>query len=318
MMRKICKNCGTPPSGGDLFCRRCGGSEFVVYDPPAGKGRSIGSFLIWLAVYFGVQTYVSVAFIVFSIREMHPTFEGTINYLVEVLEKKTVLISVVSSFLFIAVYLVVTAIRQGKRKKLGSVPARRLFRETGFRGAPAAVCLFSVVLGAALNVVISFVVAVIPWPDFASDSFDQTYSVLSADVTPLWLIILAVAVCAPLCEELLFRGIGCSRLTGSFPKAVAVIITSAVFGVVHGTPIAIAYATVFGVIQAFIFLRHRSLLPVVLCHFGFNFTSVFLEYLPADPALNLGVLFICAAAALGTGYLILKKSETAGEENESL
>ena len=154
-----------------------------------------------------------------------------------------------------------------------------------------------------------------------SESFDQTYSGAYEGPEPVWIMILSVAILAPVCEEVIFRGIGCSRIRSAFPHVVTVLVTSLIFGTAHGTPIAIAYATAFGVVQAVIFLKHRSLLPVVLCHFAFNLSGVLSENTYGNPALNIALFLISICVSAACMFYVLKGCDAktnGGYNNASL
>ena len=81
---------------------------------------------------------------------------------------------------------------------------------------------------------------------------------------------LAVVVSAPLAEELVFRGIIQPRLERAMPAWIAVVLQAALFGLIHGTPVQIAYAFVMGLL--FGYIRHctGSILPTIAAHAAFN------------------------------------------------
>lgn len=81
---------------------------------------------------------------------------------------------------------------------------------------------------------------------------------------------LTMAVLGPLAEELAFRGVIQTRLERAMPPWLALVLQAAIFGLVHGTPIQMAYAFLMGL--AFGFLRRRtgSILPGFAAHAAFN------------------------------------------------
>lgn len=81
---------------------------------------------------------------------------------------------------------------------------------------------------------------------------------------------LAVAVSAPLAEELVFRGIIQSRLERAMPVWIAIVLQAALFGFIHGTPVQIGYAFVIGVIFGILRWRTGSILPTIAAHAVFN------------------------------------------------
>ena len=83
----------------------------------------------------------------------------------------------------------------------------------------------------------------IPFPQAWIDSYEASSSELLGNVgIALWI---AVVIMAPLVEELTFRGFMYTRLKQGMPKWIAVVLTSLVFGIVHGTIIWAIYTFVF-------------------------------------------------------------------------
>ncbi len=80
----------------------------------------------------------------------------------------------------------------------------------------------------------------------------------------------AVAVSAPLAEELVFRGIIQPRLERAMPVWIAVVLQAALFGLIHGTPVQIGYAFVMGLLFGYIRHRTGSILPTIAAHAAFN------------------------------------------------
>ena len=328
-MRKICKSCGAEAHPRSNFCGHCGSDLLVPYEPPRSKGRAIGSFFIYLGIWLASQTVLSVAFMipvaisVFSDRKlMTMDYDRIYDALMSRVSGYLTVISILSSVLFIAVVFLIFSIRQRRRDRLGVFPQKNLFREVGFRKAPVSVCVSAVVLGAALNRVVTYIVDVIPWPGFFVDSFNRTYDPLLGGDTSFILVVLSTVIMAPITEELLFRGIACSRFTPAFPNVVAVIASSLIFGIAHGTPIAVIYASAFGVVLACTFLRHRSLYPTMLAHLGFNLTATLLPDFAGSVTLDLAIFSICAAVSVaGIWFVTKKKKETlpeAGGTNETV
>ncbi len=319
-MKKICKSCGAEAHPRANFCRYCGSSLLVPYEPPRSKGRAIGSFFIYFGIWLAAQVVTSVVFLVpitlslFSNPNLiRMDYDEIYDLLMNKTAQYTTLISILSSVLFLAVVAVIFTVRQKKRDARGVVPEKNYFREIGFIKAPISICAVSLVLGVALNRIVTYIVDIIPWPDFFISSFENTYEPLLGGESFI-LIFIATVIMAPVTEEFLFRGIACSRFTPAFPHVVAVIFSSLAFGIAHGTPIAIIYASAFGVVQACIFLRHRSLYPVMLCHFGFNLIATLAPDTIGTVTLDLTVFCVCAAVSVaGIWFVTKKKNEVLPE-----
>lgn len=80
--------------------------------------------------------------------------------------------------------------------------------------------------------------------------------------------VLAIAVFAPLLEEVLFRGAIQGYLMRKYPSSPwrAIIIASLIFGVIHMNPIQIFYATMLGIVFGWIYYRTGSLVPCIIGH----------------------------------------------------
>ena len=78
--------------------------------------------------------------------------------------------------------------------------------------------------------------------------------------------ILSVVVCAPLFEEMLFRGLVFESCRERFGGGGAVLISALLFGLIHVVPVQVINAFVVGIILGFIYLRTRSLANVILLH----------------------------------------------------
>jgi hypothetical protein len=84
--------------------------------------------------------------------------------------------------------------------------------------------------------------------------------------------LLAVGICAPICEELTFRYFVYHNLArGS--KIVAVILSAGIFGLAHGNLLQGMYAFTFGLIFAFADEDFKSLVPSIIMHMTVNSIS---------------------------------------------
>lgn len=87
--------------------------------------------------------------------------------------------------------------------------------------------------------------------------------------------IISMAIIAPILEELLFRGAIQGFLLHIFNNPwVGIIIASLLFGVIHGNPIQIFYATCLGIGFGWIYYRTGSLLPAIVGHIFNNSLAV--------------------------------------------
>ena len=83
----------------------------------------------------------------------------------------------------------------------------------------------------------------------------------------------AVAVVAPVVEELMYRGAGLTLLA-RFGTPAAVAVTATAFGLAHGLVLALPALVLFGLVTAWLRLRTGSIIPSMLVHGAFNATSL--------------------------------------------
>ncbi len=98
---------------------------------------------------------------------------------------------------------------------------------------------------------------------------------------PSWLLFaVLVGVCAPVVEELFYRGLFLRSLTKrGLSPVVAVLVSSAVFAAIHFQVLQFAGLFAFGLIAGTLAARSGRLGPSIWAHIGFNMTTVVLLYL---------------------------------------
>lgn len=129
--------------------------------------------------------------------------------------------------------------------------------------------IFPMMIG--MMFIAEFITAQIPTtgPFFGKyyDFFTQLMEKLTDD--PVVMIITAV-ICAPIFEEIIFRGIIQKGLmnNGVEPK-MAILVASVIFGAVHGNPWQFVGAVLLGCVLGLVYYKTKSLLLPMLLH-GFN------------------------------------------------
>ena len=100
-----------------------------------------------------------------------------------------------------------------------------------------------------------------------------------------------VVIIAPILEEILFRGLIAKALSRNLHYWLAIILSSLIFGYVHGTIISFIYATVLGMFMCWLFFKTGSLLSSILFHMGFNSLSYFMTG-ESIPLVMVGLSFL--------------------------
>ncbi len=108
-------------------------------------------------------------------------------------------------------------------------------------------------------------------PQRVVDMISQETSVgLLATVTAL------VVVAAPITEEILFRGFLFSALRDQFGARRAIVLSAAVFSLIHGSLIATIPLFLLGLLLAWAFHRTRTLAAPIAIHMTHNTVTIFL------------------------------------------
>ena len=147
------------------------------------------------------------------------------------------------------------------------------------------------------------------------DLMQDTFRAMSRNVFG----IISIAIMAPLVEELLFRGaIQGYMLRKGMKPLHAILIASAIFGIVHMNPIQIPFAFAIGLIFGWLYYRTGSVVPGIVGHFINNsiaciqmatlteeeFNTKTIEWLGAGPTY---ALFALSLAVMIGMFLYLKK-----------
>lgn len=123
-----------------------------------------------------------------------------------------------------------------------------------------------------------------------------------------------VMLLAPVCEELVFRGISLSSSRRAFTcrhsDAIAILLSALLFALYHGNLVQFCYALPMGILLALLATWTSSLLPSILLHITINVSSYFTGMLPfALPhtgcILATGITSTAGFIAL---YLLLRRS----------
>lgn len=152
-----------------------------------------------------------------------------------------------------------------------------LFERANIKKVNISTGIHSFVFGAAFLLVINILLMILA--NFAPQEWFNAHTehnsvITNADPT---IQFFGVVLIAPLLEEILFRGLIGKALSRNLPNWVAIILSSLIFGAVHGTIISFMYASVLGIFMCWLFFKTDSLLSSILFHMGFNTVSYFMS-----------------------------------------
>lgn len=133
------------------------------------------------------------------------------------------------------------------------------------------VCGLSIILSEADNVLRSF------WP--MTGFWQEALGSLTSGETGLWKSFLAVAIIAPVVEEILFRGIILRGFMHHYSANKSIVMSALLFGLFHLNPWQFFPAFVFGLLAAWWFVQTGSLVMCIFIHALNNSLSFILRSL---------------------------------------
>ncbi len=288
---KICKSCGsvlanTAPHENEYKC--CNGksddeaeNSYVPKHIPSGYGKnnlpnhssaalvvkSVFHAIMYIVLFFSCQSFVISGYMGAIMAQQGVTYLSN-ELLADVVGKANdnlVLLLLISSLLSI---LIVCLFQRLRRRE----PTHEIgLYSVNFMRIPT-----FAFFGMALNLFVSCTLTFLPIPEWMVNAFDVHYSPVYGK-TSLVLEILSIAVVGAIAEEIIFRGIVISRLLRGMGKTAAVVVSALLFGFAHGTPIAVGYAFLLGIVLGLMYTSYNSIIPCIVCHMFFNLTSYIIE-----------------------------------------
>ena len=269
---------------------------------------SLGKAIAYLALFLGSQALVSTGFsIAAALTVIVETGSLDLFQMLEVLMAYVTPITLASN-LFTLVFLLLF------------FPLRRKnpLREFQLRPVPSLAAAGAVSLAPLLYAAVTLALSLLPaaW----MEDYIQASSTL--DGTGL-IPFLAIALAAPLAEEVIFRGLIQSRLAHALPGWPAVVLSALLFALCHGQPVWMGYAFVLGMVLGIMAWRTGSILPSILTHIVFNAIGQVLslpQLAQADGLLVIAVLLLvgitaCLLTRKGLARLFLSSSEKESDPN---
>ncbi|MBO5374891.1 MAG: CPBP family intramembrane metalloprotease [Clostridia bacterium] len=174
---------------------------------------------------------------------------------------------------------------------------------------PKTVLGLSLALGVFGQYAIAVFLSFIPFPESWIEMQGASSDLITSGSLAMQFI--AVAIMAPLAEEIIFRVCIQGTLSRHLPKWVAIISTSFIFGLMHGNPIAIIYATVLGILMGWLYSEFKSIFPSMVFHFGFNLTSILMGQNPPF------ILFLIATAFFAVSLAFLAYLSTLNKTGDN-
>ncbi len=238
--------------------------------------KNLGAALFYLGIYLGCQFAVSFAAL-FFLRDIN-------KYIVH--------LSVIAAVLAVAVYALIFLLRR-----------KNFIHEIELKKIPTASCILMPIFGAAVNVVMAYILALVPFPEAWISEYEAVISTIAMPNSAVSIIY--TVLLAPLCEEITMRGLVHTRIRRILPSFAAMIISSCIFGMIHGITIQVIYASLLGLLIAWIFEKSDSLLAPILFHIGFNTCGLIIPMYSGNLLL---IIVVCSAVSVGSVIYIQETS----------
>lgn len=253
--------------------------------------KNIGKGGIWFAIYFGLQNIISTVWAI-AYMFMNPTgwpdmtnADALMEYIFEIVMATVIPALTISALLMIIIYI---AHRNVTKQPL-YLRTMEWQKVLFFAGLAA-------VLNVICNVVLAWLSTTLPeaWVGALENSVD---SVTTGQ--DFWLLLLCTGILVPIMEEITFR-YGIHHHIAKSNVMWAYIISSVIFGLMHGNPLQIIYATLFGFLLAFVYQKTNNLMYPIVIHAVNNTMSLCVSLFQTD----LGYIVTVA----GSGLIVLTLS----------
>lgn len=133
----------------------------------------------------------------------------------------------------------------------------------------------------------------------AMDSYEDLAQNFDLSIASPVLMILAVCIVGPIAEELVFRGMIFGKLRRAFSFWPAAIISGIMFGVFHMNIMQGVYASVLGVLLAYVYEKTQTIFGSIFFHIVFNASSYITDFV------NSGIQSVVPSETVYSAGLIL-------------
>ena len=231
------------------------------------KSRHIWRALWPFLAFMGIQVAISVAGMIFliayyliSIPIAMDMMDDVIIFAAEQLVLEHMLLMLlISSLISLALYIPLWRATRKTHTQLN----------TGTLGVSGVLLVSGMFIG--LNLAIVSIMDLTPILDYFPSYIEHMETLANGHIL---LQILVVGILVPVVEELCFRGVVLNRLASWAPTWVAVLISSALFGLLHLNLFQSLYATIIGVLCGWVYIRTRNLWASIAGHIAFNSINI--------------------------------------------
>lgn len=240
--------------------------------------KNISKASIWIIMFIVIQSLVGTLFMLYKINNdfeyacmfadtlgpIYETHNNIISQSLETLKYANILFKGItiptlglSGIIFIIIFALIYKFKNKEKREL-----------LGISCVNKANIIKYITLALFINIIVTIVCEIMP-KDWKSLHGFATEVALDGNIFAL---IFATGILVPVMEEIIFRYGFISNLLPN--KNIAIYYSSIAFGLLHGNPIQIIYATIIGIIFAKEDIKQNSVFPSILMHIVINSSSV--------------------------------------------
>lgn len=246
--------------------------------------KNIGKSIFWVVLYFVASIIGTMGAIVGWAMLNMPSAEELENLdVMAVMMNVAVPGLIIAAIICIGVFLLYKLIRKHPLD-IKTINAKR--------------ALFCVGLGLFFNCVISYLVMLVSLvlPEGIVNSLLESTDAVSTGT--FWVLLIGTGILVPIMEEIIFRH-GVHGVLSRSNTVVAYIVSSLLFGLIHGNLIQGCYAAVLGFVCAFLFEKGKNLWYPIIIHMTINTLSVFVSHFAQQ-----GDIIMISAGVVGLAIII--------------
>lgn len=301
-----------------------------MYSKPKQRpGR--GFFYLWgpLLIKYGIAYLVTIVFAYVMVRTQFMTngavseealeaamsTEAGMNQIFNMILEESmpylVILDGVAAALTIPVMIFMFHRDRVREKIAGIVPNKKaeLWKYSAIIGISAALCV-------ALNCLI-YLSGLLPMDATYQAMMELMYS------APFWVQIICLGILAPVCEELVFRGLIFKRFRAQTGFVRSALISTFVFAFIHGNMIQMLYAFIMGMIFAYVYEKYGSVKAPIVAHIAANMISLICTEFNSfewmlEETMRINLITIACAAFAATMYVLIQRIEEKPEVEENI
>lgn len=221
---------------------------------------AIAKSFAYVGVWLGVQIGVMLIYEIFILVANSGLSAEEATSLLMSKSLEIVIISNVLTILLIAIFF----------KLIKS----SLMEEAMLRPSPRGSVLPTMLMGASAQyvTVVALSVLMLILPKSWVEVFEENSEMISQGNKAV--VFIATVIVAPIVEELLCRGLILNALRKAMPRWFAIVLSSMIFGIMHGNMVQFIYATIIGILFGWIYTKFNSIIIPIFAHMCFNLMSL--------------------------------------------